>query len=159
MMTCTYGKSFAVPLDSLIEKDEYHQNGLNVLFFMIADTGFYQKWATADTPHIVTVVRFKRGQVAVPIIIFGTDGKDDSGNANLTCDLTVIKPDGSIYAHFDSLVVWKDEPAPTMELSWSRTEIWIEQKDPLGLYKVHAIVHDNNKRVEADLNLSFLVEG
>lgn len=159
MLVCMFGNLFAGSLDSLIEQDEYHKNGLDVLFFMIADTGFYQKWATADTPHIVTVVKFKRGQAALPIIIFGTDGKDDSGNANLTCDLTVIKPDGSIYAHFDNLIVWKDEPAPTMELSWSRAEIWIEQKDPLGIYRVHAIVHDNNKKVNVDLNLSFLVEG
>ncbi len=159
MFVCGFGKVFAAPPDSLIQKDEYNKDGFSVIFLLTDDTTFYQKWALPETPHISTQDTFKRGQTALPIIIFATDGKDDKGNANLTCDLTVTKPDGSMYAHFDGLTIWKDEPAPVMELSWSKIDIALEHNDPLGVYRVHATVHENNKKVNVNLNLAFLVNG
>lgn len=137
---------------------DFDQNGLRGMFCLIDNKRFFDEWQKPDTPKISPVDTYKRGQDVFPIIIFSTDGKDSKGNADLSYDITIKKPDGSIYGHFEQLTIWKDAPAPTMHLVQQPINIRIEQSDPFGLYKVDIVIHENCKKIALPLHLAFLVQ-
>jgi|GEM_PF-982625 len=144
--------------DSLVAINTYQDNGLQLVFFVTGDANFFTEWQKPDMPQISPVKIYKRGDDIFPIIIFGTDGKDDKGNADLTYDIDVKRPDGSIYGHFDQLVIWKDEPATMLYLAKQPLKIHIEKGDPAGIYRIDASVYENNKKMKINFSLAFKVE-
>jgi hypothetical protein len=144
--------------DSLVAINTYEDNGLQLVFFVTGDVNFFTEWQKPDMPQISPVKTYKRGDDIFPIIIFGTDGKDDKGNADLTYDIDVKRPDGSIYGHFDQLIIWKDEPATMLYLAKQPLKIHIEKGDPAGIYRIEASVYENNKKVKINFSLAFKVE-
>ncbi len=135
----------------------YNKNGLMILFTLIGDKGFFDEWAKPEPPKIVSVDTFKLGQHVIPIIIFSTNEKDQKGNANLTYDITIIRPDGKTYGHFENLTVWKDKPAPHMHLVEQPVDIGLEKTDPPGIYRIESVVLDNKKKVKVNFHLAFTV--
>jgi hypothetical protein len=154
-ISCSY--AFSAGQDSVRCVRNYDTNGLQIHYALIGDKKFFDEWQKPQMPKIVPIDTFKRGEDIFPIIIFSTNAKDSLGNADLSYDITIIKPDGSVYGHFEQLTVWKNAPAPVMHLIQQPIDIHIEKNDPLGYYKVQSTVYDNNKRVKVHFDLSFRV--
>jgi hypothetical protein len=144
-------------VDSVCASSDYSHDGLQLHCALIGNKKFFDDWQKPVTPKIEPIDTYKRGEEVFPIIVFATNGKDFQLNANLTYDITITKPDGSIYGHFEQLNVWKDSPAPVLHLLKQSIDIRLEQTDPLGVYKVYMIIYENNKKVKVDVNLSFRV--
>jgi len=149
--------SSAFEKDSLNAVESFNQNGLQLHFVLINDKEFIDKWEKPETPKISPIDTYKRGEDVIPIIIFSTDGKDSVGNANLTYDIKIVKPDGTIYGEFKQLEVWKDAPAPIMHLIKQPIDIHLEENDPIGIYKVQTTIYENVKKVRVNFELAFQV--
>ncbi|MGE5621291.1 MAG: hypothetical protein ACM3U0_01825 [archaeon] len=143
--------------NALCAQRDYNSNGLQIHFVLIKDKNFFEEWKKPEMPVITTVDTYKRGEDVIPIILFSTDGKDVNGNADLTYDITITKPDGTIYGHFEQLKVWKDEPAPMMHLVKQPVIIHLEENDPAGIYKINSVIYENNKKTKAYFELAFQV--
>ncbi len=138
----------------------YDKDGLFLFFALIDNEQFFEDWQKPEPPVVSSADKIQRGGHIFPVIIFGTDSKDDNGNAYLTYDIQILKPDGSIYGDFKDLLVWKDNPASEMHLMDQQIVIRIEEDDPFGAYKVNAVIHEKNKGIDVPLNLAFeVIEG
>lgn len=151
------GYMHAAGNDSLNAVANYNENGLQLHCALINDKGFFDEWQKPEMPKLNFVDTYKRGDYAIPIIIFGTNGKDEHGNADLTYDISVIKPDGTIYGDFKQLELWKNEPAPMLHLVKQPICIAFENKDPLGVYHIKMVIYDNNKGAKVNIELSLQV--
>lgn len=143
--------------DTLCSIRNYDKDGLQIHYALIKDKNFFEEWKKPEVPKIISSDTYKKGEDVIPIIIFSTDGKDINGNADLSYDITITKPDGSQYGHFEQLELWKDEPAPVMHLVKQPIIIHIEKSDPVGIYKINSVVYENNKKVNVNFELSFQV--
>ena len=140
--------------------DQYREPGFVALAFLISDSTFFERWQRPEPPEIRDDTRYNRGETAYPILIFQTDAVDESGNANLSYDLSVTKPDGSAYSGtpLTGVLAWEGAPPPAYSLSLGQVNIVIEDDDPVGRYSVELTIHDNVRGTSAPLSLSFEVE-
>jgi hypothetical protein len=143
--------------DSLQALADYNSNGVQLHLALIGDKNFFEEWQKPKMPKISSQDTYKRGDNVFPIIIFASDGKDKNGNADLSYDIAIFKPDGTVYGKFEQLEIWKDAPAPVMHLVKQPINIRIENSDPLGIYKVHIRVYENIKKLNIDFDLAFRV--
>lgn len=144
-------------VNPLCAQRDYNSDGLQIHFVLIKDKNFFEEWKKPEMPITRTVDTYKRGEDVIPIILFSTDGKDVNGNADLSYDITILKPDGSIYGKFEQLQVWKVEPAPMIHLVKQPAIIHLEKSDPTGIYKISSVVYENNKKAKVNFDLSFQV--
>ena len=145
--------------DSLHAHIEYEKNGLHLHIALTNDHNFFDEWQKSKKPKISSVGIYTRGDNVFPIIIFSTDGKDENGNADITYDIKIFKPDGTVYSNFEQLEIWKDAWSPALHLVKQPINIRIKNSDPLGVYKVHVVVYENNKKTNVAFDLSFKVIG
>ena len=140
--------------------DQYREPGFVALAFLISDSTFFQQWQRPEPPQIREDTRYVRGELAYPILIFQTDAVDDEGNANLSYDLSVTKPDGTPYngSPFTGILAWEGAPTPAYSLALGQAHIFVEEDDPVGVYTVGITVHDNVRGKSFPLALSFEVE-
>ena len=102
-----------------------------------------------------------RGQPLYTAIIFYGEARDNGGLANVNYDVTIHRPDGSIYDKRDS-VIGLQGLAPTsdreMQLGRNYLTIVIGEDDPVGVYSVDVVVHDKVNRVDLPLKQTFVVK-
>ncbi len=108
--------------------------------------------------HLDRVARAEPGaQLAVKIVFVGVK-PDWNGNANVTYDLQVIAPDGSIYGRSDyknlvalqSRIVTSEDPG----MYDNRPKVVVmqfEPQDQVGVYKIRAVLHDNVAKLDVPL--------
>lgn len=149
----------ADPSDKDTTLVEYSENGLRLLYFFTNEQ-FFEEWSKPEPPHVSSVKSANRGDRIFPVILYGTDAADVNGNAFLTYDITILRPDGSVYGTFSDLTICRDEPADNIHLHLLEqpASITIEEEDPSGDYTVNVVIHEKNKEVSVPLSLSFHVE-
>lgn len=127
--------------------------------YLVADEGFFQNWRKPEVPTIAPVQLAVRGQPLYTVVIFYGEAQDANGLANVTYDLTVHRPDGSVYAERKAFVGWQDLAPDMRELQLGRNYLAIDiaPNDPAGLYTVDAVVHDNIGQVNLPLKQTFVV--
>jgi hypothetical protein len=109
---------------------------------------FLGEWAKPDAPgHPPTVKRVssaKRGDVVWGLILFSHCAPDRSRRCRAEADFTVLRPDGSTYATHDGAEVWRAAPPPrsNLQLATARLGFHVEKDDPLGTYRIRAVVKD-----------------
>ena len=94
------------------------------------------------------------------MIFFVDPSTDSKGSVDVTYDMVILKPDGSIYGEQKNAVGLKGKfvvPAHQIQLAQERMGIRIEPQDPSGTYRVEVTVHDHIKKVEIRLNTTFEV--
>jgi hypothetical protein len=143
--------------DDLVAQADFNDNGLQLHIVLIRDKNFFEEWKKPETPKISKVDTYKRGEDVCPIIIFSTDGKDQNGIGDITYDIFIYKPDGKVYGQFKQLKIWDYAPDSLMHLVKQPIIISLEQTDPLGIYKIHLVVHENIKKLDLDFDLAFKV--
>ena len=99
----------------------------------------------------------------VPIyatVIFAGAGRNPDGEAHVTCDVTIRKPDGSVYGEQKGLVgrqAREPESSSVLQLARDNLAVRIEPHDPAGTYTVEVTVRDQVKKVELRLRERFTV--
>ncbi len=95
---------------------------------------------------LVTTTQATRNQPIVTFIVFKGCRADAAGNCNVTVDYVTLGPDGKTYDNTKAAEVWVGHPpAPglNLQLSASGYGLRIEDKDPLGTYRVSATITDH----------------
>ena len=129
--------------------------------WVINDGDFFQNWRKPETPSIVPTNIVLRGQAAYTPIIFYGPARDDKGLSSVSYDITVRRPDNSVYSQNPDLVGFQNlGPADEKLIILGRNyaTITLTPADPNGLWTVEAVVHDNISRVELPLVQHFVVQ-
>ena len=129
--------------------------------YLIADASFFQDWHKPETPSIAPIGLAVRDQPLYTVIIFYGEAKDLGGLSNVSYDVTVHRPDGSIYDRRDSLIGYQGlAPADDRLLQLGRNylTIVIGDDDPAGIYTVDVTVHDRVGRVDLPLKTTFVAK-
>jgi len=87
----------------------------------------------------------KRNQPIFTFLVFTGCSPDPKGNCNLTVDFETLGPDGSRYDLTKGAKLWVGYPPPpgrNLQLSMSGYGLRVEDKDPLGVYRIRATVTD-----------------
>ena len=128
--------------------------------YVTDDAAFYQNWKKPETPTITPLQLALRTQPVYTVIIFYGPGRDAKGLCNVSYDLTVHRPDGSVLVENKSMVGWQNLAPDERELQLGRNYLTINLApgDPSGLYTVDAVIHDNIGRVDFPLKQSFAVQ-
>jgi hypothetical protein len=109
---------------------------------------FLEAWskppAAGYAPSIKPAERARRGGVVTAVVLFSGCAAAEDGNCRCDADLTVLLPDGSVYGEHRGVPVWDSAPPPghNLQLSNGRLKFRIEDHDPLGTYRIQALVRD-----------------
>jgi hypothetical protein len=106
--------------------------------------GLNAEWAKC-TPgvHLNTNSQMKRNQPIVTFVAFKGCKADAKGNCQLVGSFDVLDPNGKSYTRQADAKIWVDHPpAPNLNIQMSEAALGlvIEDKDPLGPYKVMVTV-------------------
>lgn len=130
------------------------KDGFGAQLWLTNDEKFFDSWNKPETPRLTILKSTKRNEPVFVIILFINPGVNEKGKTDVTFDVSVKKPDGSIYADFKDLEVWQEKPALAknqIQLAAKHIGIGIENEDPLGKYTIEVLVKDNIKKVELPL--------
>lgn len=146
-----------------LEDSEYRKatKGFGSILVITKESDFFKKWYTpSETFEYATLKSVKKGEYFIIAIIFINPGVSSEGNTNITYDVRINNPDGTIYADVPNLNVWNKKPpkANMLGLSEGYLTIKMETKDQVGKYKVETIVRDNIKGVKHILSRYYSVE-
>jgi hypothetical protein len=138
-------------------------NGLGGSLLVTPDSNWREKW---DTPAN-TVPRFNeakavaRGQQVFILIFFSNPKLGADGRVNLSCDLEVVRPDGTVSTHQTDVVCLQGEvkggpynvylAAPVLGFTG-------DAADPAGPWTVRVSLKDNLRDTVLPLKTSFILE-
>ena len=126
---------------------------------------FVQAWnkpAAPDyQPRMSTVSQAVRGSTVVALVLFTNCTANEAGNCDSEVDFRVLRPDGSVYAEFANIELWKLKVPPKGVLSLGKAFVGfkIEMDDPLGTYRFEAVVRDKQANYRLALAQSLEVVG
>ncbi|MEY2407841.1 MAG: hypothetical protein QOF48_511 [Verrucomicrobiota bacterium] len=136
------------------------RDGFGALLLLIDDKKFFDDWKKPDPPRLRTITNATRILPVHTTVIFAGAGRNADGEVHVTCDVTIRKPDGSVYGAQKGLVATRGRQtlSPTMlQLARDRLVVRIEPHDPAGTYTVEVTVKDNVKKVDLRLKERFTV--
>lgn len=153
---------FANPQNSgLVEAEEGIQDakwlvmkdGFGAQMFLTDSEAFYLNWLKTDLRTLTQVISTHRGHRFYVAVFFVDPGETRTGRADITYDLKVLKPDGSLYGGQAKIPGWKGyAPAKHLvELAHGKIDINFEVIDPSGVYTVDVVVHDNVNHIDIPL--------
>jgi hypothetical protein len=114
---------------------------------------FVEEWQKPETPRIDPVSQVKRGVQLGAFVLFAGCKPDAQNQCNSEVDYTIYKPDGTIYGERKAQPLWKETAPPQgiIQLSSAILGIRMEEKDPVGDYRVKAKVVDLNAKISFEL--------
>ena len=128
--------------------------------WLVQGLQFFQDWRKPQTPAIDPVAIAPRGQqIYTAIILYGI-AHDTADLSNVSYDVVVRRPDGSVYSEHKNMVGWEDlAPASSHELELGHDYVGIDisPTDPAGLYSVEVTVFDHVSGVTLPLKQTFVV--
>ncbi len=92
------------------------------------------------------------------LTFFANPKLTEKGVADVTCDIDVVKPDGTSSVHQVDAVCFRGDlggPATNVYLSAPILNFVGEPNDPAGKWLVHITLKDNIRRVSLPLKTSF----
>lgn len=144
------------------EKNIKADKGFGAQLWLTDDMEFVKKWNTPGAGVQIKKVNIaERGKPIQLITFFAGSGVDARGLCDISCDITVYAPDGSVYGELKDVKCWKDLPAPPpndIQMSQGAMGIMIEEKDKSGRYRVEETIKDNVKQVSLFLEQYFDVK-
>ncbi len=136
-----------------------HNGALSAMLVVIPKGELQEFDQPAGAPrHLDRVARAEPGaQLAVKIVFVGVK-PDWNGNANVTYDLQVIAPNGSVYdrSEYKNLVALQSRivTAEDPGMYDNRPKVvfmQFEPQDQVGVYKIRAVLHDNVAKLDVPL--------
>ena len=122
---------------------------------------FIKEWTTSPpehAPQVPAVAKAKRGEPLAVVLFFGGCKADMSGNCDAGYDLTIIRPDGSTMQSFPDLELWRQEAPPYIQLGRAIPQLTFGPTDPIGRYRIKAVVRDANRHVVLQLETTLDIE-
>lgn len=138
-------------------------NGLGGFLLVTPDTDWREKWNTpAETvPHFRQADSVARGQPLFVLIFFANPALDKEGRADLACDLTVTRPDGTVSTNQQAVECFRGEikggPRNTY-LAAPVIGFTGDANDPAGKWVVRVVLKDKLKKAVLPLETAFVLE-
>ena len=134
------------------------KQGFTAQLWLTEHEEFFHKFAQGGDVRFDGTTNARR-DVPVFITFFITGpGLDASGAADVAADITVRKPDGTIYFQAKDAPCWSAKypysPEST-QVADAKVKLRIEPKDPAGQYSVEATIRDKIKKIDLSLKKTF----
>ena len=112
-----------------------------------------------DGPNLHPTKAAVRGEVVWGVVLFSHCKADAHGRCHAVADFTVLRPDGSVYDSHESAEVWSAMPPRRKgeQLSSTRLGLHIRPSDPLGRYRIRAVVKDLEAKRSVTLESALVV--
>lgn len=134
------------------------QGDFGAQLWLVADAALFQEWRRPETPTIDPQDATARGRPLFAVVVFNGPARDVKGQSQVTYDLTVKRPDGSVY-HESKGLVGHQGPAPAdgrmLLLGRSYLNIAPGPDDPAGEYSVEGTVYDGVASISVTLKQKF----
>jgi len=133
------------------------KDGFGGQFILSSNEGIYADWAKPETPRIDVASKLAVGELLVPVVIFVNPKKDKDGSIDVTYDLRIYKPDGSLAREISGIVCAKgvfNAPQFNLQLSQSEAKWGAEATDPLGTWTFKLLLKDNVRGIGLPLETS-----
>lgn len=133
------------------------KDGFGGQFILTDNENIYAAWAKPETPKIDIATKLPVGKLLVPVVIFANPEKDKNGSIDVTYDLEIRKPDGSVARKIADIVCAKGPfKAPQFNLQLSQSEVkWgADATDPLGVWTFKLMLKDNIRGTQLPLEAS-----
>jgi len=104
--------------------------------------------------------KMNKGEIISAFVVFKSCSTTDKGNCRLTQQVTIIQPDGKVYAEIPESEVWFDKPSPdegAIGLSVDYVKLIVEPHEQIGNYKFIVIVNDYVSGKSTKLTKSVIV--
>ncbi|HEU0273707.1 MAG TPA: hypothetical protein VFQ83_04185 [Candidatus Udaeobacter sp.] len=127
-----------------------------------SDTDWHREWETSpDTvPHFTEAHTVGRGQHLFILTFFSNPKLTENREANVTCDINVVRPNGTSSVHQVGAPCFLGElkgPATNVYLSATVLDFVAEPKDPGGKWVVSVTLRDNIREVSLPLKTFFVL--
>ena len=132
------------------------------LLAFTTDHRFFDDWAKPEAPHLSPARQVHRGETIYTVLLLGGPTAGPDGNADVTYDFTMTKPDGSDYGSDTGAAALSGKvPSPKeFIISESFPIMDVEADDPLGTYAMTLTLHDKVSGKHVTLRQAFtVVEG
>lgn len=134
--------------------------GLNGMLLVTPDADWKEKWNTPSsvTPHFNTAKDVARGGRLFVLTFLANPGVDGQGMANVTCDLEVVRPDGTRSSFQDGVDCFKAKlqgPPTNVYLAAPVVVFTGDPGDPAGVWTVRVTLRDNVRHVNVPLEAAF----
>jgi hypothetical protein len=135
-------------------------DGFGGWLVVTSDSDWQAKWETSpDTvPRFTEAKKLARGETIFILIFFANPKLSESGNADVTCDIDVVKPDRTSSVHQVDAVCFRGAlkgPPMNVYLSAPILNFVGEANDPAGKWSVRVTVKDNVRHVSVPLKATF----
>ena len=132
--------------------------GFSAQLWLTEHEEFFREFAQGGNVRFDSTTDVRR-DVPVFLTFFITGpGLDASGAADVTADITIRKPDGTVYFRGKDAQCWSGKYSyvpDSTQVADAKVKLRIEPKDPAGKYSVEATVHDKIKKVDLSLKKTF----
>jgi hypothetical protein len=129
-----------------------------MLVFTNEPDAFFEAWSRPPSPDYKPAIsspdEVRRGDTVVAVIVFTNCRGNKRGNCDAEVDFTLFRPDGSVYAKHKKADLWRGTPAPpehNLQLGVSNLGFRVEPEDPLGEYRLEAVVRDKIAKITVPL--------
>lgn len=118
---------------------------------------FFKEWSNPNAdyqPRINVTVSANRLETITAVILFQRCKADLKGDCDTEVDFRVLRPDGSVYAEYKGAKLLRGKQSSSvdgMQLGLEQLGFKIEADDPLGDYRIEAIVRDKLSATEVPL--------
>lgn len=134
-------------------------SGFGASVIITTDADWEKKWNTpaANTPTFTTAEKLKIGEQGTILIFFANPEPDSNGSIDVTCDIKIVRPDGSTTenAGLNGFKGRLNGSPENTYLTESIIRFVGEQSDPLGEWVIDISVRDNIRQVAVPLRLQF----
>jgi hypothetical protein len=137
-------------------------DGFGGWLLITSDADWKVKWQTpSDTvPHFNQAKTVARGKEIFVLTFFANPLLDSHGDANITCDFDLTRPDGTTSIHQVGAICFQgkiNESPSHLFLSAPVIAITGDPGDPSGKWVVHVTLKDNMRGVVVPLQSSFVL--
>ena len=135
-------------------------DGFGGWLVVTSDANWKQKWETSPNtvPRFTEAHTVARGKHMTVLTFFANAKLSDAGEADVTCDIDVIRPDGSSSVHQLGAVCFRGPLQGTVKnvyLSAPVLDFVGESTDPVGKWLIRITLKDNVRHVSLPLRTSF----
>lgn len=138
-------------------------DGFGGLLLLTSDADWEKKWNTQPEaiPHFTQAQTVRMGQKIFALTFFTNPMLNDKGEANITCDIELFKPDGAPTLHQADANCFKGtlQGKPHfLYLSAPVIGFVGEAGDPPGEWRIHITLKDTMRKVSLPLKTTFTLQ-
>jgi hypothetical protein len=137
-------------------------NGFGGMLLVTPDKDWQRKWQTPSVvvPHFNEAHSVAKGGQLFILIFFSNPAVASDGQADISCRLEVVRPNGSFSIQQDA-VCWQGPltgPATQVFLAAPSLAFVGDPPDPVGKWLVRVVLKDNIRGVTVPLQTSFVLK-